>query len=59
MSARLLLVDDEPGLREAVQAYLEDSDFAVEVASNAREKCACILAQAFIRTAKCDRFFLL
>ncbi|MEG3848277.1 response regulator transcription factor [Microcoleus sp. herbarium19] len=37
MSARLLLVDDEPGLREAVQAYLEDSDFTVEVASNARD----------------------
>ena len=37
MSARLLLVDDEPGLREAVRAYLEDSDFAVEVASNARD----------------------
>lgn len=35
--ARLLLVDDEPGLREAVQAYLEDSDFIVDVASNARE----------------------
>jgi DNA-binding NarL/FixJ family response regulator len=31
------LVDDEPGLREAVQAYLEDSNFAVEVASNARD----------------------
>jgi DNA-binding NarL/FixJ family response regulator len=37
MSARLLLVDDEPGLREAVQAYLEDSDFTVEVATNGRE----------------------
>ena len=37
MSARLLLVDDEPGLREAIQAYLEDSNFAVEVASNARD----------------------
>ncbi len=37
MSARLLLVDDEPGLREAVQAYLEDSNFVVEVASNARD----------------------
>ncbi len=37
MSARLLLVDDEPGLREAVQAYLEDSNFTVEVASNARD----------------------
>ena len=37
MLGRLLLVDDEPGLREAVQAYLEDSDFTVEVASNARD----------------------
>lgn len=37
MPAKLLLVDDEPGLREAVQAYLEDSDFDVQVASNARD----------------------
>ncbi|HEY9906964.1 MAG TPA: response regulator transcription factor [Thermosynechococcaceae cyanobacterium] len=37
MADQLLLVDDEPGLREAVQAYLEDSGFAVEVASNARD----------------------
>lgn len=35
--ARLLLVDDEPGLREAVQAYLEESDFTVDIAGNARE----------------------
>lgn len=35
--ARLLLVDDEPGLREAVQAYLEDSNFTVDVASNAKQ----------------------
>ncbi|MGF1538090.1 MAG: response regulator [Elainellaceae cyanobacterium] len=34
---QLLLVDDEPGLREAVQAYLEDSGFAVQVAKNATE----------------------
>ncbi|WRH68565.1 MAG: response regulator transcription factor [Planktothrix sp. GU0601_MAG3] len=35
--ARLLLVDDEPGLREAVQAYLEDSNFIVDTASNAKK----------------------
>ncbi|HEY9761179.1 MAG TPA: response regulator transcription factor [Trichocoleus sp.] len=34
---QVLLVDDEPGLREAVQAYLEDSGFSVQVASNAQE----------------------
>ena len=33
----VLLVDDEPGLREAVKAYLEDSGFTVQVASNAHE----------------------
>lgn len=36
MTAHLLLVDDEPGLRDAVQAYLEDSGFSVDVASNAQ-----------------------
>jgi DNA-binding NarL/FixJ family response regulator len=34
---KVLLVDDEPGLREAVQAYLEDSGFSVRAASNAQE----------------------
>ncbi|MDY6781600.1 MAG: response regulator transcription factor [Cyanobacteriota bacterium] len=35
---KLLLVDDEPGLREAVQAYLEDDDeFSVQVAASAEE----------------------
>ncbi|NEP15523.1 MAG: response regulator transcription factor [Leptolyngbya sp. SIO4C1] len=37
MTGKVLLVDDEPGLREAVQAYLEDSGFEVQVASNATE----------------------
>ena len=35
MTAQLLLVDDEPGLREAVKDYLETSNFNVQVASNA------------------------
>jgi DNA-binding NarL/FixJ family response regulator len=37
MAGQLVLVDDEPGLREAVQAYLEDSGFTVHTASNARD----------------------
>ncbi len=37
MPGQLVLVDDEPGLREAVQAYLEDSGFVVNTASNAKE----------------------
>ena len=37
MAGKLLLVDDEPGLREAVQAYLEDSGYIVQVASSAKD----------------------
>ncbi|OAB59763.1 two-component system response regulator [Phormidium willei BDU 130791] len=37
MSDKLLLVDDEPGLREAVQAYLSQSGFTVEIATNGQE----------------------
>ncbi len=37
-SAKILLVDDEPGVRESVQAYLEFSgNFDVQVASNANQ----------------------
>ena len=37
-SDKILLVDDEPGVRESVQAYLEYSgDFQVKVASNANQ----------------------
>lgn len=36
-TGQVLLVDDEPGLREAVQAYLEDSGFTVQTAGNASE----------------------
>ena len=37
MTSQLLLVDDEPGLREAVKDYLEASNFNVQVASNASD----------------------
>ncbi len=38
MSAQLLLVDDEPGVREAVKDYLQEiGGFTVQVASNAND----------------------
>ncbi|BAZ45187.1 two component transcriptional regulator, LuxR family protein [Chondrocystis sp. NIES-4102] len=43
---QLLLVDDEPGIRESVQAYLEDNEgWTVTVASNAEEALQTIEAQ--------------
>lgn len=44
---QLLLVDDEPGIRESVQAYLEDNEsWKVTAASNAEEAWQTIEAQA-------------
>jgi DNA-binding NarL/FixJ family response regulator len=37
MSGKILLVDDEPGLRQAVQEYLQESGFEVKVAGNATD----------------------
>ena len=37
MSERLLLVDDEPALRESIKAYMEAYGFGVEVATNGEE----------------------
>ncbi|MCY3653603.1 MAG: response regulator, partial [Cyanobacteria bacterium MAG IRC1_bin_28] len=34
---RLLLVDDEPGLRKATRAYLEEESFCVETANDGEE----------------------
>ncbi len=43
---QLLLVDDEPGIRESVQAYLEDNEaWKVTAASNAEEAWQTIEAQ--------------
>jgi DNA-binding NarL/FixJ family response regulator len=37
MPGQIVLVDDEPGLRDAIQAYLEDSGFTVNTATNGAE----------------------
>ena len=43
---KLLLVDDEPGVRESIQAYLEDNEgWVVQAASNANEAWQKIEAQ--------------
>ncbi len=35
--SRILVVDDDPGIRSAVSSYLEDQDFEVETAVDARD----------------------
>jgi DNA-binding NarL/FixJ family response regulator len=63
--ARLLLVDDEPGLRTAVKAYLEDEGFAVTTAADGEEGWT--LAQQMVPDVvisdvmmpRCDGFELL
>ena len=37
MSATILVVDDDPALRELFRRWLDSSEFAVRVAANARE----------------------
>jgi DNA-binding NarL/FixJ family response regulator len=63
--ARLLLVDDEPGLRTAVKAYLEDEGFHVSTANDGEEGWT--LAQQLlpdvvitdVMMPRCDGFGLL
>jgi DNA-binding NarL/FixJ family response regulator len=46
MSAQVLLVDDEPGVRESVKEYLQESGFTVQVASNASDAWQMLQQQA-------------
>ncbi|BBL86095.1 two component transcriptional regulator, LuxR family protein (chromatophore) [Paulinella micropora] len=63
--SRLLLVDDEPGIRTAVQAYLEDEGFQITTASDgeeAWEKAQEILPDLVISDVmmpRCDGYTLL
>lgn len=62
---RLLLVDDEPGLRTAVKAYLEDEGFAVTTANDGEEGWAAAQAQmpdvviTDVMMPRCDGYGLL
>ena len=64
-TARLLLVDDEPGLRAAVQAYLQDEGFEVTIAvdgEDAWEKAQQMLPDLVISDVmmpRCDGYELL
>ncbi|KEF42527.1 MAG: chemotaxis protein CheY [Cyanobium sp. CACIAM 14] len=62
---RLLLVDDEPGLRTAVKAYLEDEGFTVTTANDGEEGWAAAQAQmpdvviTDVMMPRCDGYGLL
>ncbi len=62
---RLLLVDDEPGLRTAVKAYLEDEGFAVTTANDGEEGWTAAQAQmpdvviTDVMMPRCDGYGLL
>jgi DNA-binding NarL/FixJ family response regulator len=62
---RLLLVDDEPGLRTAVKAYLEDEGFAVTTANDGEEGWIAAQAQmpdvviTDVMMPRCDGYGLL
>ena len=65
MPVRLLLVDDEPGLRTAVKAYLEDEGFAVTTANDGEEGWTAAQAQmpdvviTDVMMPRCDGYGLL
>ncbi|MCT0199822.1 response regulator transcription factor [Synechococcus sp. CS-1325] len=62
---RLLLVDDEPGLRNAVQAYLEEEGFAVSTAADGDQGWAAAqellpdLVISDVMMPRCDGYELL
>ena len=64
-TVRLLLVDDEPGLRTAVKAYLEDEGFAVTTANDGEEGWTAAQAQmpdvviTDVMMPRCDGYGLL
>ena len=45
--ARILVVDDDPGIRSAVSDYLKDHDFEVETAVDARDLDRALARQSF------------
>ncbi|MEO6391330.1 MAG: sigma-54 dependent transcriptional regulator [Pyrinomonadaceae bacterium] len=47
MTDSILIVDDEPGIRDTLQAVLEDEGFAVETAASGEECLVAITRQSF------------